>query len=166
MTATYTRSDDPDQNPAPVTFDALSSVGVALERAAGKSEAVLSRGPDIMGVKLSPSPEMQGAGWAVLEVDYEDGKTLTFDVDPMGKIEPRKYAYASALVFETDHQLSEDEIEMALAFIGQSFLNCESFDAEVEFATTPRQAKLRTGDYDMQPCDMHLDNMTPARIVP
>jgi hypothetical protein len=146
MTVTYEHSDMKEHNPIPPSFDVLSAVGKAIEDAALKGASPLTRGPDIMGIKLSPSPEIFGAQCGVLEVDYSDGKTLTFDVDVQGEIVPRKYAYAYAAVLETDEQLSEEQMETVLSFIGDTFLNCEEIEASVEFASTPRPTKYRPQD--------------------
>lgn len=163
MTVTYRHdAQDPDNNPTAPSFDVLARVSTAIEMAALKQGGPLTRTPDIMGFKLSPSPELHGAKCAVLEVDYEDGQTLTFDVDFDGSIEQRKYAYASALIFETGVPLNEDQIETALAFIGQAFMNCEAFQASVEFASTPRRTRYRPNDdYAVQPTDEHTGVTVP-----
>lgn len=161
MSVTYTRSDLPEENPIPLTFDVLSAVGRAIQDAALKGASPLTRGPDIMGTKLSPNPELFGAGCGVLEVDYQDGRTLTFDVDSLGQIEARKYAYAYAAAFETNEPLSEDQMETVLSFISDTFMNSQEIEASIEFASTPRRVPVRTGDYAIQPCQE-----TTSEIVP
>ncbi len=101
----------------------------------------------ITGAKISPSPELNGAGGGILEVDYQDGSTRTWDVSPLGELEPRRYAYAFAMVVETDHELSEEERGAMIDGVDfQSLLG-----ATPEYASTPAPIPLNTGNYDEQP---------------
>jgi hypothetical protein len=118
MPATYTRDADPAQNPDPLTFDCMSAAGKAICDAA-LGAGLIARGTfeevtQILGVKLSPSPELHGAGSGVLEVDYADGQTRTFDVAPDGAITARLRAF---IVTETEQfrvmaESREDALEL------------------------------------------------------
>src|SRR6185436_5515323 len=120
----------------------------------------------VMGAKLSPSPEIVGAGSGVLEVDYADGQTRTFDIGWDGSIKARRYAYAFAMVVETDHELSEDERDAMIDGVDfQSLLG-----ADPTFCSTPERIALNTGDYDVQPRDVRTptfrDKPRPRGIDP
>jgi hypothetical protein len=154
MTVTYQHNADPSMdNPAPLTHDALASAGNAL------AEASEGRGPltrddartaaplQIMGSTLSPSPEPFGAGAGVLEVDYADGTTRPFDVGADGAIAPRRYAYAFALVFETNRPLTEEERGEAI----DEYTLPASLGATIQYASTPAPIPLNTGNYGEQP---------------
>jgi hypothetical protein len=169
MTVTYHHNAAGIDNPHPLTHDALASVGTALE-AAARGDGPLTRAIEghpnnanvgnpiqIMGAKLSPSPELHGAGAGTLEVDYQDGTTRTFDVDAMGALTPRKYAYAMAVVIETDEPLPSplelDDWETRVLDHAGNMLP-SGFPGSVEFASTPKPCEYRPhDDYDVQPRD-------------
>lgn len=114
MTVTYTHDHaDPNNNPAAPSFDALSAAGVALADGALKAGPLASP-HDIMGARLSPSPELHGQTAAVLEIDYADGSTRTWDIDAAGTLTPRRYAFAVALVFESDDPRPPEGWDLAL----------------------------------------------------
>lgn len=164
MTITYTHDHaDQENNPNPPSLSVIEAVAQAIDFGSRKAGGPLTRTADIMGFKLSPSPELHGAGYAVLEVDYSDGKTLTFDVNGVGGIEPRKYAYAFAAVLETTEPLSEDDgMDNALSFISDTFMNWQEIDASVEWTSTPRRCTYRPNDdYDVQPYDGNAGRIVP-----
>lgn len=169
MSVTYehdygTAPDCPPMNPNPLAHDALVAVSNALALAA------IGRGPlvrweqgtdhlaEIMGAKLSPSPELHGAGAGVLEIDYQDGTTRTFDVSSTGDIERRRYAYAVAAVIETDEPRPDENggeqwHDAVLRHIGRALPS--GFPGEVVYCSTPQPRPLNTGEYDVRPENDH-----------
>jgi hypothetical protein len=162
MTVTYHHDHhNAEQNPSPLSHDALAAVGTALE-AAARGDGPLTRarsdwGRAIMGSKLSPSPELHGHGAGTLEVDYADGTTRTFDVSMLGEIEPRRYAYALAAVIETDEPrgvsgasgADEEWFDNALSRIAHALP--AGFPGEVVYASTPQPIPVKADGYDERP---------------
>lgn len=109
MTVTYHHSANAEHNPAPPSSDAIATTGRRLMEACfTDNPSEFSRADvSIMGYRLSPSPELGGEGCAVLDVDYIDGKTRTFDVDHTGDVVERFDVRAHRLQLSRDYVASE-----------------------------------------------------------
>lgn len=153
MSVTYHHDPRGRLNPHPLTCEALGRPGVEIERAS-IGQGPLAGPVDIMGFKLSPSLKHAGAG--VLEIDYADGSTLTFDVDAQGNIEPHRFAYAAAVVFESVAPLSEAQIDTLLDCLAHAPEQAPDALPGVtsEYASTPEPIGYRPNDdYGVRPRD-------------